>query len=107
MHNLFKVTNLDTGELFIGPDGVGEGGLVGVPGVLLQGVLLLQQHNLLHLLIWDSVGIGQGQRGTPDFKIFKLLWQITGTGYRRRSYGRLGMLQRQDTRTGYSGRSKG
>jgi hypothetical protein len=52
---LLKVTNLDTGELFIGPDGVGEGGLVGVPGVLLQGVLLLQQHNLLHLLIWDSV----------------------------------------------------
>ncbi len=55
MHSLLKVNNLDTGELFIGPDGVGEGGLVWVPGVLLQGVLLLQQNNLLHLLIWDSV----------------------------------------------------
>ncbi len=50
------VTNLDTGELFIGPDRVGEGGLMGVPGVLLQGVLLLQQHNLLHLLIWGQCG---------------------------------------------------
>jgi hypothetical protein len=101
LHSLFKVTDLDTGELFIGPDGVGEGGLVGVPGVLLQGVLLLQQNNLLHLLIWDR---WTGQR--EACKNFRYLGYGRSEGQvTERSYGQLDMQQRQqETGTGYTSR---